>query len=148
MIRLNRVVCRTLLFVVAAAGQAHAQSAGNSDAEIAALKQQLRLMEQKLDKLQKQTTANAEAIQLLPKREVTEFALCPPVPRGSPGIRTSPPYGIRTNEPIVFRVSRSVCAARASASRYKVGGSATIVPSRRAAKRRSVCVLSSASVSQ
>src|SRR6202023_4226857 len=51
----------TLLFVVAAVGQAHAQSAGNSDAEIAALKQQLRLMEQKLDKLQKQTTANTAA---------------------------------------------------------------------------------------
>src|SRR5258707_7894227 len=61
MIGLNRVVCGTLFFVAAAAGQAHAQSAGNNDAEIAALKQQLRLMEQKLDKLQKQTTANAAA---------------------------------------------------------------------------------------
>jgi phosphate-selective porin OprO/OprP len=40
--------------------QAHAQSAG-ADAEIAALKQQLRLMEQKLDKLQKQTAANTAA---------------------------------------------------------------------------------------
>jgi len=38
--------------------QARAQSA---DAEIAALKQQLRLMEQKLDKLQKQTAANTAA---------------------------------------------------------------------------------------
>ena len=44
MVKLNRVICGTLLFVVAAVGQAHAQSAGNSDAEIAALKQQLRLM--------------------------------------------------------------------------------------------------------
>jgi phosphate-selective porin OprO/OprP len=61
MIRLNRVVCGTLFFVVAVAGQAHAQSAGNNDTEIAALKQQLRLMEQKLDKLQKQTTANTAA---------------------------------------------------------------------------------------
>jgi phosphate-selective porin OprO/OprP len=43
------------------ASQAQAQSAGGSDAEIAALKQQLRLMEQKLDKLQKQTTANTTA---------------------------------------------------------------------------------------
>jgi len=41
------------------ASQAHAQSAGGNDAEIALLKQQLRLMEQKLDKLQKQTEANA-----------------------------------------------------------------------------------------
>jgi phosphate-selective porin OprO/OprP len=39
---------------------AHAQSA-SSDPEIALLKQQLKLMEQKLDKLQKQTTANATA---------------------------------------------------------------------------------------
>src|SRR6266481_5185047 len=41
-------------------GDAHAQSAG-ADAEIAALKQQLRLMEQKLDKLQRQTAANTAA---------------------------------------------------------------------------------------
>ena len=43
------------------ASQAHAESASNNDAEIAALKQQLRLMEQKLDKLQRQTTANTAA---------------------------------------------------------------------------------------
>jgi phosphate-selective porin OprO/OprP len=43
-----------------APSQARAQSAG-ADAEIAALKQQLRLMEQKLDKLQKQTAANTAA---------------------------------------------------------------------------------------
>ena len=43
------------------ASQAQAQSASNNDAEIAALKQQLRLMEQKLDKLQRQTTANTTA---------------------------------------------------------------------------------------
>jgi phosphate-selective porin OprO/OprP len=42
------------------ASQAQAQSA-NADAEIALLKQQLKLMEQKLDKLQKQTTANTAA---------------------------------------------------------------------------------------
>jgi phosphate-selective porin OprO/OprP len=48
------------LIGVLATSQARAQSAG-ADAEIAALKQQLRLMEQKLDKLQKQTTANTAA---------------------------------------------------------------------------------------
>ena len=41
------------------ASQANAQS--SNDAEIAALKQQLRLMEQKLDKLQRQTSANTAA---------------------------------------------------------------------------------------
>src|SRR6201996_8357073 len=44
-----------------AASSAHAQSAGGNDAEIALLKQQLRLMEQKLDRLQKQTSANTQA---------------------------------------------------------------------------------------
>jgi phosphate-selective porin OprO and OprP len=43
------------------ASQAHAQSTGGNDAEIALLKQQLRLMEQKLDNLQKQTAANTAA---------------------------------------------------------------------------------------
>lgn len=43
------------------ASQAHAQSTGSNDAEIAALKQQLRLMEQKLDRLQQQTSANTQA---------------------------------------------------------------------------------------
>jgi phosphate-selective porin OprO and OprP len=48
------------LFGALATSQARAQSAG-ADAEIAALKQQLRLMEQKLDNLQKQTAANTAA---------------------------------------------------------------------------------------
>jgi phosphate-selective porin OprO and OprP len=43
------------------ASQARAQSAGHNDSEIAILRQQLRLMEQKLDKLQRQTAANATA---------------------------------------------------------------------------------------
>src|SRR6266702_1277732 len=43
------------------ASHAHAESTGSSDSEIALLRQQLRLLEQKLDKLQKQTTANTTA---------------------------------------------------------------------------------------
>src|SRR5262249_51276908 len=43
-----------------AISQAQAQSPGNSE-EIALLKQQLRLLEEKLDKLQKQSEANAVA---------------------------------------------------------------------------------------
>ena len=38
-----------------------AQAEGNNDAEIALLKQQLKIMEQKLDRLQKQSSANAAA---------------------------------------------------------------------------------------
>lgn len=46
---------------VLAASQAQAQSASNSDQEIALLKQQLKMLEQKLDKLQNQTAANTAA---------------------------------------------------------------------------------------
>jgi phosphate-selective porin OprO and OprP len=61
MTKLDRMFWGTLSFVALAAGQAHAQSANSNDAEISALKQQLRLMEQKLDQLQKQTAANTAA---------------------------------------------------------------------------------------
>jgi phosphate-selective porin OprO and OprP len=43
------------------ASQAQAETGDSAAAEIALLKKQLRLMEEKLDKLQKQTTANTEA---------------------------------------------------------------------------------------
>jgi phosphate-selective porin OprO and OprP len=49
------------LIAALAASRAQAQSASGPDAEIALLKQQLKLMEQKLDKLQKQTEANTTA---------------------------------------------------------------------------------------
>jgi acyl dehydratase len=45
MIKLNRFFWGILFFVAAAAGHAGAQSADNNDAQIAALKQQLRMMD-------------------------------------------------------------------------------------------------------
>jgi phosphate-selective porin OprO and OprP len=54
------IVAATWLGLITGGG-AQAQSAGNNDAEIAALKQQLRIMEQKLDSLQKQSAANTKA---------------------------------------------------------------------------------------
>jgi phosphate-selective porin OprO and OprP len=56
----SAIAIAATLLSAAVFGDAHAQSAG-PDAEIAALKQQLRLMEQKLDALQKQTAANTAA---------------------------------------------------------------------------------------
>ena len=44
-IKLNRFFWGILFFVAAAAGHARAQSADNNDAQIAALKQQLRMMD-------------------------------------------------------------------------------------------------------
>jgi phosphate-selective porin OprO and OprP len=62
--RINRLTSVAIIaatsFSTVTMGEARAQSAG-ADAEIAALKQQLRLMEQKLDALQKQTAANTAA---------------------------------------------------------------------------------------
>src|SRR6266446_7532597 len=58
-VQLTAVAAISLIGALATS-QARAQSAG-ADAEIAALKQQLRLMEQKLDALQKQTAANTAA---------------------------------------------------------------------------------------
>jgi phosphate-selective porin OprO/OprP len=49
------------LIAALTASRAQAQSASGPDAEIALLKQQLKLMEQKLDQLQKQTAANTTA---------------------------------------------------------------------------------------
>jgi phosphate-selective porin OprO/OprP len=49
------------IVAIAITSRAEAQSAGGPDAEIALLKQQLKLMEQKLDKLEKQTAANTTA---------------------------------------------------------------------------------------
>src|SRR5260370_30092902 len=49
------------LFAAMIGSRAHAQSTDNDEAEIALLKQQLRSVEQKIDKLQKQTEANANA---------------------------------------------------------------------------------------
>ena len=49
------------LVAFAMTSRSQAQSAGGQDTEIALLKQQLKLMEQKLDKLQKQTSANTAA---------------------------------------------------------------------------------------
>ena len=56
--KLNLPYKSALIAVTALAAPAYAETANTNDAEIAMLKQQLKLMEQKLDKLQKQTTAN------------------------------------------------------------------------------------------
>src|SRR5712672_2017245 len=63
--QVNRLTSVAILaitsFSAVAMGEARAQSAASAETEIAALKRQLRLMEQKLDALQKQTAANTAA---------------------------------------------------------------------------------------
>jgi phosphate-selective porin OprO and OprP len=63
--RINRLTSVAILaatsFSTVAIGEARAQSAASAETEIAALKRQLLLMEQKLEALQKQTAANTAA---------------------------------------------------------------------------------------
>src|ERR1700730_4905851 len=63
--RINRLTSVAIIaatsFSTVAIGEARAQSAASAETEIAALKRQLLLMEQKLEALQKQTAANTAA---------------------------------------------------------------------------------------
>ncbi len=63
--RINRLTSVAIIaatsFSTVAIGEARAQSAASAETEIAALKRQLLLLEQKLDALQKQTAANTTA---------------------------------------------------------------------------------------
>src|SRR5690242_13380274 len=59
--RIRTATAAAAVVGLVAAASTPAQAAGDNDAEIALLKQQLKIMEQKLDRLQKQSSANAAA---------------------------------------------------------------------------------------
>src|SRR4051794_28537175 len=60
---------------IATAGVAYGQSATESDSEIAVLKRQLLLMQQKLDKLEKQTATNAVGLAQANAKAGTKLAV-------------------------------------------------------------------------
>ena len=118
--------------------QARAQTAG-ADAEIAALKQQLRLMEQKLDKLQRQTTANTAAAATAnakadAKVGVSGANAAYPVkgPIAASGVVVTMP----NNRPTICTADDQNCIAITSRVHFDVGGydyrpnSAATVPQR------------------
>src|SRR3984893_17318291 len=105
-------------------GDAHAQSAG-ADAEIAALKQQLRLMEQKLDKLQRQTAANTTAAananaKADAKVNVASANAAYPVkgPVAASGVVVTMP----NNRPTICTADEQNCVAITSRVHWDVGG--------------------------
>jgi phosphate-selective porin OprO and OprP len=105
------------------ASQAHAQSAGGNDAEIAALKQQLRMMEQKLDKLQRQTTANTTAAANANAKvdaKVASANAAYPVkgPVAPSGVVVSMP----NNRPTICTADEQNCVAITSRVHWDVGG--------------------------
>jgi phosphate-selective porin OprO/OprP len=108
------------------ASQAQAQSSGNNDAEIAALKQQLRLMEQKLDKLQRQTTANTTAAANANAKvdakvvNVANASAAYPVkqPVATSGVVVTMP----NNRPTICTVDEQNCVSITSRVHWDVGG--------------------------
>jgi len=101
---------------------AYAQAAGSNDAEIAALKQQLRLMEQKIEKLQKQSTVNAQAAARANEKAdtVANANAAIPVKAAAPasGVIVSMP----NNRPTICTADNANCVAITSRVHWDVGG--------------------------
>jgi phosphate-selective porin OprO/OprP len=128
----NRIKLATTALVGAlAVSQAHAQSAGNSDQEIALLKQQLKMLEQKLDKLQSQAAANAAteakikaearaAARSEAKAAVENANAAIPVkgPIAASGVVVTMP----NNRPTICTADEQNCVAITSRVHYDIGG--------------------------
>jgi len=100
-------------------GEARAQSAPSNDAEIAALKQQLRLIEKKLDAVQKETAAKAKAAAQPIERvdtwgEVTSTAMPAKAPSGV--VVTMP-----GNRPTICTADNLNCVSVTSRLHFDVG---------------------------
>ncbi|MBR0692630.1 OprO/OprP family phosphate-selective porin [Bradyrhizobium lablabi] len=112
-----------------AAAPAYAQSAGGSDAEIALLKQQLRMLEQKLDKLQKQTNTNTEAAAAATAKAKAADAKAARVASAPPLIPVKGPVAppdvivkMPDNRPTICTADEQNCIAITSRVHYDVGG--------------------------
>jgi phosphate-selective porin OprO/OprP len=113
------------------ASQAHAQSASNSEQEIALLKQQLKLLEQKLDKLQKQTTANtaatasAKAEAKAEARSEAKAAVAnanAAIPVKGPVAASGVVVTLPNNRPTICTADQQNCVAITSRIHWDVGG--------------------------
>lgn len=114
------------------ASPALAQSAGN-DAEIALLKQQLRLLEQKLDRLEKRETANAKAAAITnakakaaPRAAVMTANTGVPVNAALPTKAAAAPSGVvvtmPNNRPTICTGDQQNCISLTSRVHWDVGG--------------------------
>jgi phosphate-selective porin OprO and OprP len=115
-----------------AVSQANAQSASNNDQEIALLKQQLHLLEQKLDKLQKQTAANtaaaagakakaearSEAKAVIANANAADAAIPVKAPVPASGVVVTMP----NNRPTICTADGQNCIAITSRIHWDVGG--------------------------
>jgi phosphate-selective porin OprO/OprP len=126
--RINRLTSVAIIaatsFSTVAIGEARAQSAAGTEAEIAALKRQLLLMEQKLDALQKQTAANTTAAKANAKADakvtVTNANAAVPVKTAvapSDVVVTMP-----NNRPTICTADNQNCIAITSRLHFDAGG--------------------------
>jgi phosphate-selective porin OprO/OprP len=114
-----------------AATQARAQSASNSEQEIALLKQQLKILEQKLDKLQSQTAANTAATAKAKAEAKAEArteakAAIASANAAIPVKALAPPSGVvvtmPNNRPTICTADGANCVAITSRVHWDVGG--------------------------
>ena len=104
-----------------AVSQAGAQSASSTDEEIDALKKQLRLLEEKLDRLEKQTVANTSAAKAKaePKVIANANATIPvKVPAAPPGAIVTMP----NNRPTICTADEQNCISLTSRLHFDAGG--------------------------
>jgi len=114
-----------------AASHAYAQSASGGDQEVALLKQQLRLLEQKLDKLQKQTAvntaaaANAKAEAKAEARSEAKAAVAKAnaaIPVKGPAAASGVVVTMPNNRPTICTADDQNCIAITSRLHWDVGG--------------------------
>jgi phosphate-selective porin OprO and OprP len=116
-------------FSTVAIGEARAQSAASAEAEIAALKRQLLLMEQKLDSLQKQTAANTAAAAKANARADAKADAKVTIPSANAAIpikvAVAPSGAVVTmpnNRPTICTADNQNCIAITSRVHFDVGG--------------------------
>jgi phosphate-selective porin OprO/OprP len=105
--------------------QAQAQSAGGADSEIALLKAQLKLMEQKLDKLQKQTAANTAATANANAKvdaKVNVANANAAYPAKGPIVPSGPVLSMPNNRPTFCTADQQNCISITSRVHFDAGG--------------------------
>jgi phosphate-selective porin OprO and OprP len=122
MTRKSLMTTAAAVSLIGAMATPQARAAAGNDAEIAALKQQLQLMEQKLEKLQKQSTANAQAAARANEKvdNVANANAAIPVKAGAPasGVVVTMP----NNRPTICTADNANCVAITSRVHWDVGG--------------------------
>ena len=110
------------LIAALGASQARAESSAGADAEIAALKRQLQMMEEKLDRLQRQTSANTNAAARANAKVSAVNANAAALPVKGPVAPTDAIVLMPNNRPTICTADQQNCVAITSRFHFDVGG--------------------------